>query len=168
MKGCSLIILLTLLANAHAGNSDWFNKMIVAKEYGTKPQTLRNEPQRKQKSFFKEHRIVFFYASTCPHCHQFAPILNSWAKQNKIEVLPLAFDNQLLAEFPNFLPATTEWINAAYQEKPIQYPALFVLNSKTKKLYPVGFGAMTQDELSYRMQRLIPKIDAYEGNGDML
>lgn len=168
MKGCSLIILLTLLTHVHAGNYDWFNKMIVAKEHGTKPQTLRNEPQRQQNSFFKVHRIVFFYASTCPHCHQFAPILNSWAKQNKTEVLPLAFDNQPLAEFPNFLPATTEWINAAYQEKPIQYPALFVVNPKTKQLYPIGFGAMTYDELNYRMQRLIPKIDAFEGNGDML
>ncbi|WP_454784003.1 type-F conjugative transfer system pilin assembly thiol-disulfide isomerase TrbB [Legionella sp. WA2024007413] len=167
MKGRMLIILMMLLSvSLSAANSDWLTTTIAAKEQGIKPQIF-SQPQTQTQVFFKEHGLIFFYASSCPYCQQFAPILNSWATHNKIKVLPLAFDNQTLSEFPNFLPATTEWISAAYQENPIQYPALFVVNPKTKKLYPVGFGAMTHDELRGRLERLLPKIIAYERSGDM-
>ncbi|MXH29263.1 type-F conjugative transfer system pilin assembly thiol-disulfide isomerase TrbB, partial [Escherichia coli] len=91
--------------------------------------------------------------------------LKGWANRNKAEVLPLSLDNQPLPEFPKFLPATTEWINAAFGGNSINYPALFVVNPKTKTLYPVGFGSMTNAELNDRMAVLISKIKAYEIKG---
>ncbi|WP_165481434.1 conjugal transfer protein TraF, partial [Legionella brunensis] len=88
-----------------------------------------------------------------------------WITRNKAELMPLSLDNQPLLEFPKFLPATTEWINAAFGGNAINYPALFVVNPNTKALYPVGFGSMTEAELNGRMEVLIPKIKMYESEG---
>lgn len=105
---------------------------------------------------------LFFYASTCPYCHQLAPILKTWAKRQHATVIPLSFDNRPLAEFPYFMPATFAWVSAAYAGRPIHYPALFVVNHTSHHLYPVAIGSLTESELDKRMQLLIPKIDAYE------
>ena len=29
--------------------------------------------------FFKNHQILFFFSSTCGHCHRQAPVLKAWA-----------------------------------------------------------------------------------------
>ncbi|WP_233593696.1 type-F conjugative transfer system pilin assembly thiol-disulfide isomerase TrbB [Legionella qingyii] len=156
----------TLLAThafmAYAGSQQWLTQMIVEHERTIQQKNRVEEPQNQNNDFFSQHGLILFYASSCPHCHQFAPVLKSWAGKNKAEVLALSIDNKPLPEFPQFLPATTEWINDAFQGAPIQYPALFVVNPKTKALYPVAFGSMTAEELDYRFEVLIPKIAAYE------
>ncbi|HEL9697918.1 TPA: type-F conjugative transfer system pilin assembly thiol-disulfide isomerase TrbB [Legionella pneumophila] len=150
--------------SAKAEGSQWLNNLIAEQEGVVKPQ--REEPQNtKREGFFSTHGLILFYGSQCPHCKQFAPILKQWVVRNKAEVLPLSLDNQPLPEFPKYAPATTEWINAAFGGNAINYPALFVVNPKTKALYPVGFGSMTQAELNDRMEALIPKIKAYENTG---
>jgi type-F conjugative transfer system pilin assembly thiol-disulfide isomerase TrbB len=146
--------------NAQAGNSSWLTPMIQAQDERELHQPM--DPKNKDNGFFNTHGLILFYGSQCPHCKQFAPVLKKWTKQHQAKVLALSFDNQALAEFPNFAPATTEWVNIAFQGKEINYPALFVVNPKTKNLYAVGFGAMSQIELDARMEQLIPKIISYE------
>lgn len=116
-------------------------------------------------SFFQTHGFVFFFASTCPYCHQFSPILKSVTESLNAEVLPLSFDNQPLPEFTHVLPATSDWVTTAFQNSPIHYPALFIANPKTHRLYPVSTGALNEMELIARIKALIPKIIAYENQG---
>jgi type-F conjugative transfer system pilin assembly thiol-disulfide isomerase TrbB len=154
-----LILCGVSLINTQAQGDSWLNHLIAQSEQkNTKPVTTR----KKTKGFFSEHGLVLFYSSSCPHCHRFAPVLQSWAERHQAEVLPLSLDNSALPQFPHFLPASTEWINAAFQNSTIQYPALFVVNPKNKTLYSVGFGFMNSDELNVRMEQLLPKISAYE------
>lgn len=149
---------------AHAEGTQWLSHMIAKQEGVTRHQ--HEAPINTQGTgFFSTHGLILFYGSQCPHCKQFAPILKQWATQTKAELLPLSLDNQPLPEFPKFLPATTEWINAAFGGNAINYPALFVVNPKTKALYPVGFGSMTAIELSNRMDALVQKITEYEAKG---
>lgn len=138
-----VFLLIVLSVNNHAAN--WLDEMINEKP-----------------GFSTDHGLVFFYGSQCPYCKQFSPVLKHWSIEKKMSVLPLSFDNQPLPEFDKFLPVSTEWINAAFQQNNIQYPALFVVNIQSKTLYPIGFGAMTLDELSQRMAALVPKILQYE------
>ncbi|WP_237761223.1 type-F conjugative transfer system pilin assembly thiol-disulfide isomerase TrbB [Legionella cherrii] len=163
----SLVLALAFIVpGAKAEGSQWLTNMIAEQEGAVKHQ--REEPLNKQdKGFFNTHGLILFYGSQCPHCKQFAPILQRWAARNKAEVLPLSLDNQPLPGFPKFLPATTEWINAAFGGNTINYPALFVVNPNTKALYPVGFGSMTEAELNDRIKTLIPKIKRYENKGIM-
>lgn len=121
--------------------------------------------ESRQQEFFRTHGLVLFYSSHCPHCRQFAPVLKKWTEHHHAQLLPLSFDNQALPEFPHFLPASTEWVSAAFQGNEINYPAVFIVNPETKALYPVGFGAMSDNELDERMALLIPKVNAYEKGG---
>ena len=118
--------------------------------------------QHLQWSFFKTHALMFFFSSSCPHCHQVAPILKAWAKDHEAVVDARSFDNMPLSDFRSPQPATQALITAAYQNEAIRYPALFVINQTTHVLYPVVIGSFTFAELNLRMDVLLPKIIAYE------
>lgn len=113
-------------------------------------------------SFFKTHGFLFFYASSCPYCHQFAPVIKEYAGENGADVLPISFDNKPIVPFEKFLPVTKDWVNTAYGDKPIHYPALFIVNPKTHMLYAVSMGALSKAELTQRMDVFIEKINEYE------
>ena len=153
-----------IVLGAKAEGSQWLTNMIAEQEGVVKHQSEKLTNNQGY-GFFSTHGLILFYGSQCPHCKQFAPILKNWVARNKAEVLPLSLDNQPLPEFSKFLPATTEWINAAFGGNAINYPALFVVNPKTKALYPVSFGSMTEIELNNRMDVLIAKITEYEKKG---
>lgn len=158
------LALAVMVVTTSAEGTHWLNDMIAEHEPRSQHKLVQVN-KNKEQGFFSTHGLILFYGSLCPHCKQFAPILKRWATHHKVEVLPLSLDNQPLPEFPQFLPATTEWINTAFGSTAIQYPALFLLNPTTNALYPVGFGSMTDAELTNRLEMLIPKIEAYEKKG---
>ena len=57
---------------------------------------------------------------------------------------------------------TKDLVDTAFAGKPIEYPALFVMNEANGMLYPVSLGALNDVELQARMDTLIPKIMQYE------
>ncbi|WP_419421570.1 type-F conjugative transfer system pilin assembly thiol-disulfide isomerase TrbB (plasmid) [Legionella sp. D16C41] len=152
--------------SAAAYGAQWLDNLIAELEESTLYKKVKAN-NREDKGFFSTHGLILFYDSSCPHCQQFAPILKRWANHNQADVLPLSLDNEPLPEFPNYAPATTEWINLAFGSNAINYPALFVVNRKTSTLYPVGFGSMTEAELNDRMATLITKIQVYENERRM-
>lgn len=160
------VMIIFIGLSVKAEGSQWLINMIAEQE-GVVTHQSEAPLNTKGKGFFSTHGLILFYGSQCPHCQQFAPTLKQWVTRTNVELLPLSLDNQPLPEFPQFLPATTEWINAAFAGNSINYPALFVVNPKTKALYPVGFGSMTEAELNDRMNALIPKINAYEFKGKL-
>ncbi|HDV5785735.1 TPA: type-F conjugative transfer system pilin assembly thiol-disulfide isomerase TrbB [Legionella pneumophila] len=161
------VMLAFIVLGVKAEGSQWLTQMIAEQEQSSQHKVLQGN-HKKEQGFFSTHGLILFYGSQCPYCQQFAPILKNWATHNKVEVLPLSLDNQSLPEFPRFLPATTEWINAAFGGNAIHYPATFIVSLKTKALYPVGFGLMTNVELNDRMSALIPRIKSYEHEGRMI
>ena len=140
-----------------AGSRDYVASQIASLELQEAPQTFDSEP-----AFFKTHELIFFFASTCPHCHKAAPHLKAWASAQGIEVQAISFDNKSLPEFETTIRAHKEIVAAAFQDRTIEYPALFVINSKTLALYLAVIGEFTVQELDTRMQTLIPKIIAFE------
>ncbi len=120
-----------------------------------------------ENAFFYTHGFVFFFASTCPYCHQFSPVLSRVANDFGAKVLPLSFDNQPLPEFKDFLPATSDWTTIAFKNQSIHYPALFIANQRTQMLYPVSIGSLNERELTTRLEELIPKIIVYENTGSV-
>lgn len=115
--------------------------------------------------FFKNHQILFFFSSTCSHCHRQAPVLKEWANNRGVLVDSRTFDGQPLKEFPNPKAPTTQLVTTAFQGRPISYPAIFITNTNTWAIYPVTFGALSDTQLSARIEELIPKIKAYERGG---
>lgn len=155
-------LMLSILLSPSVATANWMGKLIAERE--TKGFVSHKSPA-KESSFFSTHALVLFYASTCPHCHRFAPVLKRWAVQQGADILALSFDNQPLPEFPQFNEATTAWVNAAFQGQAITYPALFIVNQQNHALYPVAMGSLTDVELDRRLTMLLPKIQAYEQQG---
>ena len=113
--------------------------------------------------FFKTHQLLFFFASTCPHCHKAAPHLKTWADTYKAGVIAVSFDRQPLPEFPHVFEVSDALIQTAYSGQPITTPALFMMNTETNQLYPAMMGEWTLSELEHRLRALIEKIERYEG-----
>lgn len=113
-------------------------------------------------SFEENHHLVFFFASTCPHCHHFAPVLKKWVDSHHYQVGAYSFDGQPLPEFLQVLKPDNALLQAAFQNETIRYPALFLANNQTGDLYPVAIGALEEAELDERLQHLIPKVMTYE------
>jgi type-F conjugative transfer system pilin assembly thiol-disulfide isomerase TrbB len=123
------------------------------------PEALRNQPPI---PFFKNHVVVFFFASTCPYCKSQAPVLSRWASTYGVRVDARSFDDKAIPDFEGQRPVTKDLVEAAFAGKPITYPALFVMNETRGTLYPVSFGALNEVELQARMDSLIPRIMQHE------
>lgn len=123
---------------------------------------VQAEKVAKGDSFFKTHGVLFFFSSRCPHCLKFAPVVRQYLDDNKAEALALSFDNQPLPSFPNFIPASKDWVSVAFGNQPINYPALFIVNPKTRAVYPVSSGAYSSTELNQMMSSAIQQIKNYE------
>lgn len=54
--------------------------------------------------------------------------------------------------------ATTDWIKSAFQDKPIRFPALFIVNFETMQLYPMSIGYINEPELIDYIRNLLSKI----------
>ncbi len=79
-----------------------------------------------------------------------------------VKVVSYSFDERTLPGFEDALPAPTKLITTAFQNQPIRYPALFILNRRTYMLYPVAVGEISEQQLDARMQHLIPKVIQFE------
>ena len=145
--------LLLIMMNGAFANHHVLEDVIQAKE---------GHVLLKTASFQQNHRLVFFFSSTCPHCHNFAPVLKKWVDDNQYAVDAFSFDGKPLPEFSNVLTPDNQLLQAAFQNETIRYPALFVVNTQTANLYPVAKGELNFQELHERMQILVPKIIDFE------
>ena len=123
----------------------------------------QNSEQRMQSAFFKIHDMVFFFSSTCPHCHNQAPVLKQWASGVGAMILAYSFDGQPLPDFQEAILVPPSLVDVAFQGQAIRYPALFVMNRENGMLYPVAIGELSLSELDLRLSMLLPKIIAFEG-----
>lgn len=126
------------------------------------PMTIVENHHETKNPFFKNHQILFFFSSTCGHCHRQAPVLKAWAESAGVFVDSRTFDGQSLEAFPHPSMPTTQLVTAAFKGRPISYPAIFITNTNTLAVYPVTFGALSGAQLSERIQELIPKIVNFE------
>lgn len=146
-------LLLLIMMNGAFANHHVLEDVIQAKE---------GQILLKIAPFQQNHRFVFFFSSTCPHCHNFAPVLKRWADDNQYAVDAFSFDGKSLPDFSNVLTPDNQLLQAAFQNETIRYPALFVVNTQTANLYPVAIGALNFQEIHERMQILVPKIIDFE------
>jgi type-F conjugative transfer system pilin assembly thiol-disulfide isomerase TrbB len=159
-----MVILIVGLNTTYA-QSTVLSKMIAFREQ----ETLRNTQPIASTSvatnsnpFFNHHVVVFFFASTCPYCHAQVPVLSRWARRAGARIEARSFDDKPLPGFETARPVTRDLVDVAFAGRAISYPALFIMNAANGQLFLVSFGALNEDELSARMQALIPTIQQYE------
>lgn len=156
------ISVLLLISQSLWASHDFLAKALNDRQGSVKSTETKREQLVESDPFFKTHGLLLFFSSKCPHCLEFAPVVKQYSENNKAEVLALSFDNQPLPSFPKFIPASKDWVSVAFGNKPINYPALFIVNPKTRSIYPVSTGAYSSYELNQMMDNMIAQIKNYE------
>lgn len=113
-------------------------------------------------SFWSTHTLVMIYASTCPHCHHQAEVLAPMVKSEHIAYQLFSLDNQPLPPFQQFKPTPNGLLQVAYPDGKVSYPALFIADNRSLKLYPLSYGFLDSFELKNRLEGLLTKITLYE------
>ena len=101
------VMLAFIVLEAQAEGSQWLTNMIAEHEQSSEHKAVQSS-NKKDQGFFSTHGLILFYGSQCPHCKQFAPTLNQWVARNKVELLPLSLEPDLVvpeySRDPRFLP----------------------------------------------------------------
>lgn len=120
--------------------------------------------ERRKNAHLSDYHFVFIFKSTCPHCHQFSPVLKSFSRTYHLPVTAYSTDGGKLPEFPSrqLTPARFQKFFAEGNYAPA-VPALFLVNDVTHQSYAVLFGETSAPQLMRRMNVLMKDIEvSYE------
>jgi len=106
--------------------------------------------QQTLKQLAKTYGLFFFFSSTCPYCHKFAPTIKDVEETYGFSVVPVSLDGGSLPEYPN--PERDS--GQAEMFHVTQWPAVFLVDPKAKKIIPITFGLISEDELTQRIVEL--------------
>ena len=98
----------------------------------------------------QKHGIIFFFRSDCPYCHATSKVLKAMEQQYGVDIIAASLDGGALPEFPR----PKDGRNLAQKWQVQVVPALFIANKQTAEYAPIGFGAMTMEEIVDRMYAL--------------
>lgn len=117
--------------------------------------SVANQQQQQARSdtmqaLAQKHGIIFFFRSDCPYCHAVSRVLKVMEGQYGMDVIAASLDGGALPEYPNFKDGR----NLAQKWQIQVVPALFIANKQTSEHAPIGFGAMTLEEIVDRIYAL--------------
>ncbi|MDA0910334.1 MAG: conjugal transfer protein TraF [Proteobacteria bacterium] len=112
------------------------------------------------KDLQNDYYFVFFYRSTCPHCHKFAPTLKDFANYYHIKIKAYSTDGGDLDGLHGKQMTADDYRQYFLQGgfKPV-VPALYLQNKYTDQVYPVLFGEAQPFELAQRVNELMTHIE---------
>lgn len=108
----------------------------------------------------KELELVFFFMGGCGYCHELAPTLKSVAKEQHINVMPVSADGGSVPGFDNFVRDSV--LLRAF--KVTHFPAVYLINKKSKDAYPITIGFVDKPTLSAMVGQSINHIKNEEKN----
>ena len=152
------LLILFLLPTAYANVAvERLNHLLAKKEVVSGEQ---NQASPLIKDLQENYYLVFIYRSTCPHCHQFAPVLKDFSTHFHVDVKAYSLDGQPIKGF-KANPLTSQLFQTFYVAggyKPA-VPALYLVNRDTLQAYAVLFGEATPYELARRINELMEHIE---------
>ena len=108
----------------------------------------------------KNHALVFFFASTCKHCHQLAPTLQSVAKAYGLHIFDFSWDGKAIPGFDNPGVVTESIFKTYYVNLPAIAPVVFLQNTETLAFYPIAQGGITKDALLKTLSEKAERLNA--------
>ncbi len=100
----------------------------------------------------KDYGIFFFYKSDCQYSKKYAPIIKAYSNKHRINTVAISVDGGAIAYWPKFV------VNKGQRELwsiDPTVPATVLYNNKTKTVVPIGYGVLTQDEISNRILTIL-------------
>lgn len=126
------VLILLTISTAHALDlNNWINAM--------------NAPNNTKFISTNSNKIglIFVYASTCPYCRKFAPVLKEFANEQGLKVESISADGVFIDGFEDavYSPELLFTLNIKV------YPTVFAINNKTNNLSLLAEGSLSKDEL---------------------
>ena len=109
----------------------------------SRDQQLREQAIAKLSS---QYGLFYFYRGSDPIDAQMAGVVADFAKTNRISLIPVSVDGQLAPSLPDSRPDSGQIkaMNVSH------FPALFLVEPRSRQFQPLAWGFMTQDDLAKR------------------
>jgi len=94
----------------------------------------------------QQYGLFYFYRGSDPVDVQMAGIVADFAKTNQLSLIPVSIDGQVAPTLPASRPDSgqSKSMNISH------FPALFLVDPRSRKFQPLVYGFMTQDDLAKR------------------
>ena len=97
----------------------------------------------------ERYGLIYLGHAGCPACRVFGPLLRAFAMRHRLDVLAVSLTGEALEGWPEAVPDRGRAARLGLGDAPV--PALVLFDSETKRVLPVGFGVMAEDEMAERI-----------------
>ena len=93
--------------------------------------------------------LIYLGHAGCAGCKVFGPLLRAFAMRNGLDVLAVSLTGEALEGWPEAVADQGRAARLGLGNAPV--PALVLFDTVTKRVLPVGFGVMAEDEMAERI-----------------
>ena len=96
--------------------------------------------------------LIYLGHAGCPACRVFGPLLRAFAMRHGLDVLAVSLTGAPLEGWPEAVADNGRAARLGLGNAPV--PALVLFDTATKRVIPVGFGVMAEDQMAERIYAL--------------
>ena len=100
----------------------------------------------------ERYGLIYLGHAGCAGCKVFGPLLRGFAQRHGLDVLAVSLTGEALEGWPEAVADNGRAARLGLGNTPV--PALVLFDTQTKKVLPVGFGVMAEDEMAERIYAL--------------
>ena len=100
----------------------------------------------------ERYGLIYLGHAGCAGCKVFGPLLRAFAKRHDLDVLAVSLTGEALEGWPEAVPDNGRAARLGLGDTPV--PALVLFDAQTKRVLPVGFGVMAEDQMAERIYAL--------------
>ena len=100
----------------------------------------------------ERYGLIYLGHAGCAGCKVFGPLLRAFATRHGLDVLAVSLTGAALEGWPEAVADNGRAARLGLGDAPV--PALVLFDTKTKRVVPVGFGVMAEDQMADRIYAL--------------
>ena len=97
----------------------------------------------------ERYGMIYLGNAKCGGCRVFDPLLRAFATRHGLHVLAVSLTGEPLEGWPEAVPDNGRAKKLGLAGTPV--PAVVLFETKTKRVLPVGFGVMAEDQMAERI-----------------
>ncbi len=103
-------------------------------------------------SLGERYGLIYLGHAGCAGCRVFGPLLRAFAQRHGLDVLAVSLTGEALEGWPEAVPDNGRAQKLGLAGAPV--PAVVLFDTATKRVLPVGFGVLAEDEMAERIYAL--------------
>ena len=100
----------------------------------------------------ERYGLIYLGHAGCAGCKVFGPLLRAFAMRHDLDVLAVSLTGEALEGWPEAVADNGRAARLGLGNAPV--PALVLFDTRTKRVLPVGFGVMAEDQMAERIYAL--------------